>query len=48
MCTHTMGSAWKQAFGAAPWWAKKVMDNGEVGKKRGGRGGRKQKGEVVE
>ena len=30
VCTHTLGSAWKQAFGAAPWWVKAVMDNGET------------------
>jgi len=28
VCTHTMGSQWKQAFGAAPWWVKAVMENG--------------------
>ena len=30
VCTHTLGSTWKRAFGAAPWWVKMVMDNGEV------------------
>ena len=29
VCTHTMGSQWKQAFGAAPWWVKAVMENGK-------------------
>ena len=29
VCTHTVGSKWKQAFGAAPWWVKLVMDNGQ-------------------
>lgn len=28
VCTHTHGSVWKQAFGAAPWWVKQVMENG--------------------
>lgn len=28
VCTHTLGHTWKQAFGAAPWWVKMVMDNG--------------------
>jgi len=30
VCTHTLGSMWKRAFGAAPWWVKMVMDNGEM------------------
>ena len=30
VCTHTVGHTWKQAFGAAPWWVKMVMDNGKL------------------
>ena len=36
VCTHTLGSVWKQAFGAAPWWVKQVMDNGMWGERVGG------------
>ena len=28
VCTHTLGHQWKAAFGAAPQWVKRVMDNG--------------------
>ena len=30
VCTHTLGHTWKHAFGAAPWWVKMVMDNGNI------------------
>ena len=39
VCTHTLGSVWKQAFGAAPWWVKQVMDNGMWGERVGGGSG---------
>eukprot|EP00731_Ephydatia_muelleri_P022544 Em0015g127a len=28
VCTHSLGSRWKEAFGLAPWWVKAVMANG--------------------
>ena len=28
VCTHTLGSKWKETFGTAPLWVQKVMENG--------------------
>ena len=31
--THRFGSKWKEEFRVAPFWVKKVMENGEKGVK---------------
>ena len=31
VCTHQMGSRWKEEFASAPKWAKAVMENGQFG-----------------
>lgn len=35
--THRLGSRWKEEFKVAPFWVKKVMENGEgnVGEMKG-------------
>lgn len=44
--THRLGSRWKEEFRLAPFWVKKVMENGEGGVKENGstKGCRRERG----